>query len=95
MDDQRDLDKGQISLSAIFAGAQSSPIPFSLSLISVLNSDMKFSPHLPPKPKGIGQQDTVSLPQQKTVKQIYLHAHWWEKGREERHDHIFSITPCA
>lgn len=37
------------------------------TLITVLNADMKFSPHLS-EPKGIGQQDTVSLPQQKKKK---------------------------
>lgn len=42
----------------------STPTMHKLYLISVLNADMKFMPHLP-KPKGIGQQDTVSLPQQK------------------------------
>lgn len=38
------------------------------TLITVLNADMKFSPHLS-EPKGIGQQDTVSLPQQKKKKE--------------------------
>lgn len=42
-----------------------SPTMGTLSLISVLNADMKFFPHLL-QPKGIGQQDTVSLQQQKT-----------------------------
>lgn len=61
-----------------------------LSLISVLNADLKFSPHLPPEPKGIGRQDTASLPQQgkrrrnKTVKHIYLQAYWREKGEWRR-----------
>ncbi|TNN88579.1 hypothetical protein EYF80_001362 [Liparis tanakae] len=56
-----------------------------LSLISD-NADVKFSPHLPPEPKGIGRQDTMSLPQRgkrrrnKTVKQIYLQAYWREEG---------------
>lgn len=59
--------KEKISLSGVLFHASSfppSPTVCSLSLISVLNADMKFSAHLH-KPEGIGQQDTVSLPQQK------------------------------
>lgn len=53
------------SLSAVLCHAHSfSPTIGTLSLISVLNADMKVFPHLV-QPKGIGQQDTVSLQQQK------------------------------
>lgn len=49
----------------LFCHAHSfSPTIGTLSLISVLNADMKVFPHLV-QPKGIGQQDTVSLQQQK------------------------------
>lgn len=64
MYDLDSLHKGQKSLSAPLRDVQS-PSPLSFSLICVLNADMKFPPHLPTKPKGIGQQDTVSLLQQK------------------------------
>lgn len=50
--------------SVMLTPSLSTPTMGTLSLISVLNADMKFFPHLL-QPKGIGQQDTVSLQQQK------------------------------